>query len=141
MIKFERLPEDILSKLRDAQAFLDENPKVLFAYLFGGLAKGAQGPLSDVDIAVFLTPQADFAAAKLELVGQLIDILSTDELDLVVLNTASLPISAEILRNKRLLTDKDPFFRHKFESLTLRKYFDFSIKESAIFNRRYQLGR
>ena len=60
---------------------------------------------------------------EMEILGKLSEILHTDEIDLVILNTASLPLLARIIKNKKILTDKDPFLRHKFESLTLRKYF------------------
>ena len=77
---------------------------------------------------------------KLEILGRLIDILETDEIDLVVLNTADLPLAMRILKNKKLIVDKDPFARHLFESLLMRKYFDFSIFESAQLKRRYLYG-
>ena len=67
--------------------------------------------------------------------------LQTDEVDLVVLNSAELPLIMNVLRNKKVLADKDPFCRHLFESLAMRKYFDFSIKESAQLKRRYLHGR
>lgn len=46
---------------------LDEDPAVLFAYLFGSLARGTAGPLSDIDIAVCLKEETDFAEEKLDL--------------------------------------------------------------------------
>lgn len=141
MIKTHRIPEDILDRIPEVKAYLEAHPRVLFAYLFGGLAKGKLSPLSDVDIAVYLSEGVNIPQEKLEILGKLMDILGTDEIDLVILNTASLPLRARIIEKKRVITDKDPFLRHKFESLTLREYFDFSVKEMAIFKRRYSLGR
>ncbi|NMB65833.1 MAG: hypothetical protein GYA16_13290 [Spirochaetes bacterium] len=46
-----------------------------------------------------------------------------------------------ILQHKMLLIDKEPFKRHTYESVTLRKYFDFAIKEKQILYRRYKIGR
>jgi predicted nucleotidyltransferase len=54
MIKYQKLPENILKLLPGSRDYLELHPKVLFAYLFGGLAKGKLQPLSDVDIAVYL---------------------------------------------------------------------------------------
>jgi predicted nucleotidyltransferase len=34
------IPENIMELIPKAQRILDENPRVIFAYLFGGLAKG-----------------------------------------------------------------------------------------------------
>ena len=140
MIKYQKLPENILTLLPAAIEYLESNSEVLFAYLFGSLAKAKPKPLSDVDIAIFLKKGNNLADRKLEILGKLIDILETDEIDLVVLNTANLPLVMGILKNKKLIVDKDPFARHIFESLVMRKYFDFSINESAQLQRRYLHG-
>ena len=97
-------------------------------------------PLSDVDIAIFLKDGIDVAGTKIEILAKLVDILQTDEIDLVVLNAASLPLTNNILKYRKLIVDKKPFERHLFESLAMRKYFDFSIKESTILKRRYLHG-
>jgi len=73
----------------------------------------------------------------LEILGQLMDILQTDEIDLVILNTADIPLVMNIVKAKEIIIDKDPFERHLFESLTMRKYFDFSFKELGQLRGRY----
>ena len=140
MIKFTKLPENIFELLPGALEYLESHSKVLFSYIFGSLARGRPFPLSDVDIAVYLAETLNLADDKLEILGKLIGILRTDEIDLVVLNTAGLPLIMNVLRNKKVIVDKDPFARHIFESLMMRKYFDFSIKESAQLKRRYLYG-
>jgi len=137
MQKTFKLPTAIFDSIAKAADYLRNNPHVIFAYLFGSLARGKPVPLSDADIAVFLTEDATFPKAKLEILDCLVEILETDEIDLVILNTASLPLQARIIRYKKTLVDKDPFLRHRFESLILRQYADFSIKEMRIFERRY----
>ena len=137
MIKYQKLPENILQLLPDAENYLESHPKVIFSYLFGSLASGIPLPLSDVDIAVFLQNGVNITDTKLEILGELMGILQTDEIDLVVLNTANLPLAMNILRNKKIIVDKAPFSRHIFESMIMRKYFDFSTKETAILKRRY----
>lgn len=140
MIKFEKLPPDILSKLPDIKELLLQDDNIVFAYLFGGLAKGELKGLSDIDIAVFLRQTDGLAEYKFKLFGKLTDALGTAELDLVILNTASVSIAGRILQNKQILVDKAPFRRHLYESLTLREFFDFTIKEDAFFKRRYGIG-
>ncbi len=141
MIKFEKLPPHILSRIPAVREVLSLDKRVLFAYLFGGLVAGRVRPLSDVDIAVYLHDTGELAEYKLSLFGRVTDALGTAELDLVVLNTASISIAGRILQNRQLLVDKDPFRRHVYESLTLREFFDFRIKEEALFTRRYGIGR
>ncbi len=141
MIKFEHLPENILSRIPAVREVLSKNPDVVFAYLFGGLATGRVNPLSDVDIAVYAKDIYDPAEYKLTLFDSLTDALGTAELDLIVLNCSPVSISGRILQNKQLLTDKEPFVRHAYESRVLREFFDFQVQEEALFVRRYGSGR
>lgn len=141
MIKDKKLPENILEILPKANYFLENYQKVIFAYLFGSLARDKALPLSDIDIAIYLKEGADFSQEKMTILRNLIDILGTEEIDLVLLNIAPLTLKARIVGNKKILVDKDPFLRHSFESLVLREYFDFSKKEEDIFKRRFSLGR
>ena len=140
MIRYTKLPENILELLPRAAEYLESHPRVVFSYLFGSLASGSPAPLSDVDIAVYLSDATGASEDKLEILEILTDILQTDEIDLVILNTAELPLVMNALKKRRVIVDKDPFARHRFESLTMRKYFDFSIKENSLLRRRYLHG-
>lgn len=137
MIKQNSLASDILSRIPLLESLLACDDRILFAYIFGGLSTGNQRPLSDLDIAVYLNSCADKAEAKLDIIGELSDTLMTDEIDLVVLNDAPISLVGRILRKKRLIADKQPFLRHRFESLALREFFDFSRNEHDILFRRY----
>jgi len=141
MIKDKELPKNILDLLPKANYFLENYPKVIFAYLFGNLAKDIVNPLSDIDIALYLKRGTNFTKEKMSILQNLIDLLGTEEIDLVLLNTAPLTLKARIVENKKILVDKEPFLRHSFESLVLREYFDFSKKEEEIFKRRFLIGR
>jgi hypothetical protein len=140
MIKYKKLPVNIEDLIPKAVDYLRSTPDILFAYLFGSLGRGKHFPLSDVDIAVYLKEPMVVQEKKMEIVGALIDILQTDEIDLVVLNSAPLPLRMRILENKKLVVDREPFLRHHYESLTMREYFDFSILEKGILNRRFLSG-
>ena len=137
MIKRHRIPADISDRLERLASLLKQDQRVIFAYLFGGLASGMQKPLSDVDIAVFLDPACVDAETKLDLIGLLTDTLATDEVDLVVLNRAPISLVGRILKQKKLLADNKPFQRHQFESLAMREFFDFSYFEQKILHRRF----
>ena len=141
MIKFEKLPADILSRIPEAKRVLSEDDNVVFAYIFGGLVEKKIKPLSDVDIAVYLSNTDDLAEYKLHLFDKLSNALRTSEIDLIILNNAPLSITGRILQNRQILLDKNPPVRHAYESLILRKYFDFKVKEDALFSMRYGIGR
>lgn len=139
MIRFKKIPEDIYKRI-DLLADLFLNDKnIVFAYLFGGLARDKRKPLSDVDLGIYVknSKRLNF----LSLFRKISQILGTDEIDLVVLNSAPISLAGRILKNKKILIDKDPFLRHQYESLIMRKYFDFTLKENEILHRRYGLGR
>ncbi len=138
MIRYKKLPEDILKRINLLTDLFMADPNIVFAYLFGGLLKERPNPLSDADIAVFVknTKKSDY----LELFNKITNALGTDEVDLIILNTSPLSLTGRILQGRRVLIDKDPFLRHRYESLILRNYFDFKVKEGSILKRRYGIG-
>jgi predicted nucleotidyltransferase len=140
MIKHKKLPANIEDLVPKALTYLQSMPDILFAYLFGSFGRGNRLPLSDVDIAVYLKEPTVVQEKKMEILGALIDILRTDEIDLVVLNDAPLPLRMRILESKKVVVDHEPSHRHHYESLTMREYFDFSILEREILNRRFLGG-
>jgi predicted nucleotidyltransferase len=141
MIRYSKLPDNILSLLPKGITYLQSRKDVFFAYLFGSLAKGRIAPLSDVDIAIYLSEEIGLGIKKMEILGGLMECLQTDEIDLVLLNRAPVTLRMKILENKTVIVDKAPFIRHQYESLAMREYFDFSIKERAILERRFLHGR
>lgn len=114
---------------------------IVFAYLFGSRARREARPSSDVDIAAFLKEDSDYGEEKLKILGAVTEALRSDDVDVVILNTAPLSLLGRILADREILLDREPYRRHAFESLTLRQYLDFSITETAILNRRFGLGR
>ncbi|MBI5655597.1 MAG: nucleotidyltransferase domain-containing protein [Geobacter sp.] len=137
MIKNRKLPDDILNRISLLGSFFGRDERVVFAYLFGGLAKGGLKPLSDLDLAIYLETGSDRCNAKLELSSCLSDRLGTDEFDLVILNDAPLSLVGRIIGARHVITDKQPFLRHSFESRIMREFFDFRRKEQDILYRRF----
>lgn len=115
-------------------------PEVVFAYVFGGMGAGRPTPLSDVDVAVYLAEGADPLGTRLEVVAKVTAHLRTDEVDVVVLNSAPAALLGRILATRRVLVDRDPFCRHRFESGALRESFDFRIFERRHLARRFGRG-
>jgi predicted nucleotidyltransferase len=140
MIKYNKLNENIHHLIPKAVAYLQSSPDIIFAYLFGSFGRGRPSPLSDLDVAIFLKEHVDFQEKRMEILGELIDLLQTEEIDLVILNVAPLTLRMKILENKKVLVDQMPSLRHHIESLTAREYFDFSVIEKAILERRFFSG-
>lgn len=138
MIRFKKVPEDIFQRIDLFTDLLTEDSNTIFAYLFGSLVKNQKKPLSDVDLGIYVKniKRLDY----LSLFNKISQMLNTDEIDLVVLNSAPISLTGRILQKRKILIDKDPFLRHRYESRILREYFDFSIKEREILQRRYGIG-
>jgi predicted nucleotidyltransferase len=134
------LPADTEERLKTLGQALEGCSGVVFAYLFGGVAAGRIRPLSDVDVAVYLDDSVGPVEGRLQAVGVVTAHLGTDEVDLVVLNTAPTALAGRILQTRRVICDREPFRRHRFESLTLREFADFRVLEHRLLARRYGGG-
>lgn len=127
MIKYATIEHDVSPLLPLLVRVLEEDPEILFAYLFGSRAHGRVSPLSDVDIAVYLSE--DCAEPRrhdkaLELAGKAEDCLGTSEVDLVVLNDAPPELAYSVLSKGKLLVNKDDLALVRFRVATLREYLD-----------------
>ena len=107
--------------------FLSKQERVKLAYLFGSVAEGKEGKLSDVDLAVFL----DESLSKLErfrlqlkLISELTSILKTDRIDLVIMNDAPLTLNYEIIKANHPLLVRDEGQKIDFEHRILSCYLD-----------------
>lgn len=98
---------------------------VVALYLFGSTARGTSRDDSDVDVGVLLEAPAPrtLAGLKLVLEGELESVVGR-EVQLVVLNRAPPDLVHRILRDGRLLVDRDPSARIRFEVHARREYFD-----------------
>jgi len=106
---------------------LNRYPQVRVAYLFGSQARGQAGPLSDVDVAVLLDENLTPAEAQdlqLRLMTDLADALGRDDVDVIVLNYASLVLCHQVLKSGRILLCRDETARFRFTFKTNRDYLD-----------------
>jgi len=124
-----------------AGEYFAKRDDVIFAYLFGSYATETQNQLSDIDIAVYIKDDIITKSDdKLEIVANLSSLLKTDQIDLVILNQAPTSLLNRIIAKKFVVVDKEPFKRHAFESLNMRKGLDFAYTEKHILEKRYLHG-
>ena len=106
--------------------FLSKQKRVKLAYLFGSVAEGKEGKLSDVDLAVFLDEslsKKERFNLQLKLMSELTSILKTDRIDLTVMNNAPLLLKYNIIKHGKILKgDKET--KIKVESGILSDYLD-----------------
>jgi hypothetical protein len=96
--------------------FAAARPGLVAAWLFGSVARGTAGSRSDVDVALLFRrdPPHTLAGRQLLMAADLEALLGRP-VDLVVLNHASCDLVHRVLRDGRLLLDRDPRIRVAFE--------------------------
>ena len=57
MIRFSKIEHNVRVLFPKVAQYFASRPEVEFAYLYGSYGVGREGPLSDVDIAVYLTKE------------------------------------------------------------------------------------
>jgi uncharacterized protein len=102
---------------------LQDEPDVLFAYLFGSQARKDALPTSDIDVAVYLNSK-DFFKRKLELIEKL-SRATKKEVDLTVLNEASPLLKFVVLSEGELIYEADRSKRLDFDLQATNEYYDF----------------
>jgi len=108
----------------DLADFFASESQVKFAYLFGSHANGVTiGPLSDLDLAVYLDGRVNFFTNRLRLMEVLAKKIRTENFDLVVLNRAPPVLRYEVIKNGLVLKENKPR-RIMFETEVLRTYLD-----------------
>ena len=105
---------------------LARSAEVKFAYVFGSCARGDTGPLSDVDVAVFLDSRGEPFDFRLRLMETLSRALGTERFDLVILNDAFPVLGYEAMREGRVIKENKSC-RVEFETRTLAEYLDTAL--------------
>jgi predicted nucleotidyltransferase len=105
--------------------FSRENRGEAAAYLFGSVARREARPDSDVDVAVLFVeePPRTLEGLHFDLERELETLLGRP-VQLVVLNRAPAYLVHRVLRESRLLSNRDPSKRVRFEVRKRNEYFD-----------------
>lgn len=118
-----------LSQYSDALAqYFVPLDEVVLAYLFGSHARGQVWAHSDLDVAVLLQGHPDNDHCfdiRLEVTGGLMDILHTNDVDVLILNQAPPALRYAVLRDGVLLFCRDHQAMIKFRVRALNEYLDF----------------
>ena len=113
------------TKLREFLSRNAEREGIAAAYLFGSVARGTAGPRSDVDVGVLYEedPPLTLEGLGLRLEGDLESLLGKP-VQVVVLNHAPVDLAIRVLRDGKLLVDRDRSKRVRFEVKTRFDFWD-----------------
>jgi predicted nucleotidyltransferase len=124
--------EAIISKLAE---FFKSREYVELAYLFGSTAEENRGPLSDIDIGVYLSSKptkGERIEKHLELTAELAGFLKTESVDLVVMNDSSPVINFEIIKSNIPVFIRDEDFKLDVEQKVMSLYLDRKYHENLL---------
>ena len=126
------LSEGFLLQLKE---FLESYKAVVFAYLYGSYARSKEHPFSDIDIAVYLKENS--FNVYMDILGKLPEI--GKEIDLRVLNDAPPLFKYKVIKEGKLLVNKDPELLRQFIYETLIEALE--IKDTIEKMRRKRIER
>jgi uncharacterized protein len=117
--------EKTIKKLKDI--FLKQ--PVVTLYLFGSQANDKATKLSDYDFAVQVNKTVrpdDYFDLKLKLMGEICDVLRSDKVDVVIVNSELTPLSLRfrIIKDGKILYCQDDILRSRMEVRVMNEYFD-----------------
>lgn len=124
--------ETLISRLAE---FFKSQEYVELAYLFGSTAKDHRGPLSDIDLGVYLSSnftKNERIEKNLELTAELATLLKTDKIDLVVMNDAFPVINFEIIKPNIPVFIRDEDFKISIEQEIMSRYLDRKYHENLL---------
>ncbi|MDQ1274996.1 MAG: uncharacterized protein QG610_569 [Euryarchaeota archaeon] len=124
--------ETMISRLAE---FFRSQEYVELAYLFGSTAEGHSGPLSDIDIGVYLSSRLtkrERIEKSLELTAKLATLLKTDRIDLVVMNDSSPVINFEVIKPNVPVFIRDEDFKIGLEQEIMSRYLDRKYHENLL---------
>jgi len=137
-----RMPDGTQSDLQALTAYLEAQPEVLAAVVFGSAAAGRLRPESDLDLAVlFAGDGVPDAFAALELRAALEQRAGRD-VDLIVLNRAPTILAFQAAKKGQLIFCRDPRAYQRYIVRLISEYADFKrirrpIEEAVLKRRIY----
>ena len=105
--------------------FATSDADVIAVYLYGSVARGSATASSDVDLAVLYgsAPARTFDALPLALEAEFERLLGR-EVQVLVLNDAPVDLVHRVLRDGKLLVERDRAARIRFEVRARNEFFD-----------------
>ena len=108
--------------------FISKQKYIQLSYLFGSSATGKTGPLSDIDIALYLNPnlsRKQFFMKELLLRSELGKILKTNKLiDVVIMNETPVSLNFEIIKHGKIIFERNRDLRINIETEIMSRYLD-----------------
>jgi len=116
--------QDLQKIVEKISAQCEKEPAMDAAYLFGSALLGKRKQTSDIDVAILLYGASLEEFSVLSFISSLEKVCGC-RVDVVILNRAGEILKYEVRRSGRLIYERDPERRKKFEIFGRKTYEDF----------------
>jgi predicted nucleotidyltransferase len=100
-----------------------ENNNIIFAYIFGSFI--LKDNFKDIDIGIYISDIKKINILNLEFeIEKKLEDLLRQTFDVRAINKAPISFVYNILKNKKIIIDKDSSLRADFENIIYKDYFD-----------------
>jgi predicted nucleotidyltransferase len=118
---------DFLSIRTVVEEYMSRRREIQAAYIFGSIASGRTRPDSDVDVAVLVSGRIqpdNLFKYRLKLMADLGSALHRSDVDVVILNEAPPLLAHRVLSKGKLIFERSPSARVRFQVNTANRYAD-----------------
>ena len=116
--------KNIIHMNKDSLDKLVNKYKITLIVLFGSYAEGKVQEDSDIDIGIYLEDKIS-VKEETNLIEDMVHAFKRDNIDLVILNTASPVLRFEVVRNGKLLFERTPGDFLQFKLLSMKRYWEY----------------
>jgi predicted nucleotidyltransferase len=127
------MPDEILKSLI-VKTIVSVLPEVEVIYLFGSRAQGTANEKSDFDIAILLPAKYNYSELSIFTLQQELSVAVNADVDLILLNEASLVLKFQIVQSGIILFSKNEEVSAKFEMTVLSMYQRFNEERKEILD-------
>lgn len=103
---------------------ISTDSRIVAAYLFGSVARGIAGPMSDIDVGLLISDPSEAEAVCGRTMDAMSRRLGTSRLDVVSLVDTPVPLRYRVVRDGLLVTCRDPVVVERFVADTVLHYLD-----------------
>ena len=138
-MKNDSLPSIDAETIAAIQQRCSRESGIFAVYLFGFAAAGRMKPGSDIDFALLVEPDQEGSFPLLEMMVEL-ERLCGKTVDAVLLNRAGELLKYEVRRTGKLVFERDPLQRKRFE-ISGRKRFEDFLHQHRRYTRKNLYGQ
>ncbi|MHA1134943.1 MAG: type VII toxin-antitoxin system MntA family adenylyltransferase antitoxin [Candidatus Thorarchaeota archaeon] len=123
------LISEIQKAINESVEMISKELSISFILLIGSLAKEEQGPMSDIDIAIYIDPEKhvrNSLTSALKLGVYLEKKLKREDIDIVILNDALPTMKFNSINSNIILYMKDEGVYEDFFVRSLSEYYDYT---------------